>query len=392
MSSSFAIVCPLLLLISLTSAPIQAQSSQSHLSHHNSERRAAPQNGEATLISSSSSSLADELSSAAFQQPAEFSGSDIDLARQQKAAESVYGTDESDQVAGGELSAPMTGAGGDNLASPTGDFEGDSGRIGGQATGGGQQNQDEVVIENSHEIPDSRNLFIDHQRHNSQMQAMHDLFERRQLANQHHQSQSFNQHPGHHMNGGGGGGGHHHQLPASQELSPISIGLGDSGAGNAFNMPFQDANLMPPKLSGALNPLSNSDSLGPDGPPMPFNLNGPSIPQLLSFQAPPPVQSGGPVFDGPQRGDQSAHSLASASSPSGSDVADQPSVAQKIWPKIFRFTDGRINLSDFEKQKKIRLSSKNQLGENHIESAPIMFDGRQLKRKSFLILHGGIFS
>lgn len=63
--------------------------------------------------------------------------------------------------------------------------------------------------------------------------------------------------------------------------------------------------------------------------------------------------------------------------------ATQP---QKQWPKIFRFTDGRASLSDFEREKK--LYSRNN---HHQLDAPIIFEGRQLKRKSFLILHGGIF-
>lgn len=207
------------------------------------------------------------------------------------------------------------------------------------------------TADQSHEVPE-RNMLMDH--HNTQLAQMQELFERRQLSN--------------------------HQLPSSQELSPISIGLDPgAGAGSPFNMPpFAVPNDGP---AGPLaKPMANADNLDQGlGPALPFGLN---LPPLLGFQS--------PAFDGPQRGDQSAHSNHHTTMPSDSDGIGS---SQKVWPKIFRFTDGRINLSDFEKQKKIRLSSKNQHNsENHIESAPIMFDGRQLKRKSFLILHGGIFS
>lgn len=216
---------------------------------------------------------------------------------------------------------------------------------------------DEAVADNSHEVPD-RNILLDN--HNSQLQAMHNMFERRQLNN--------------------------HQLQSSQELSPISIGLDPvSGAGSPFNLPPFP---VPNHEGGPHSPvphskpaLANPDNLDQGlGPSLPFGLN--PLPHLLGFQSPP--------FDGPQRGDQSAHSNHHTSM---SSTDSESASGQKVWPKIFRFTDGRINLSDFEKQKKIRLSSKNQHNtENHIESAPIMFDGRQLKRKSFLILHGGVFS
>lgn len=220
--------------------------------------------------------------------------------------------------------------------------------------GGSVDSAEHEEADNSHELAD-RNMFLD--QHNSQLQAMHDLFERRQLNN------------------------HHHQLQASQELSPISIGLDPvSGAGSPFNMPpFTVPNHDHPGAHNKPPQMANVDNLDQNmGPGLPFNLN--PLPQLLGFQSPP--------FDGPQRGDQSAHANHHTAMSS-----TESEVGQKVWPKTFRFTDGRINLSEFEKQKKIRLSSKNQHNtENHIESAPIMFDGRQLKRKSFLILHGGIFS
>jgi len=206
-------------------------------------------------------------------------------------------------------------------------------------------------VENSQEMP-GRNIFMDN--HNSQLQAMHDLFERRQLNN--------------------------HQLQSSQELNPISIGL-DPGAGPPFGLPpFPVPNH---DNSAAKPPMAGIDNIDQGlGPSLPFGLN--PLPHLLGFQS--------STFEGPQRGDQSAHSNQHAVMP-GAESDGAAGSSQKVWPKIFRFTDGRINLSEFEKQKKIRLSNKNQHNtENHIESAPIIFDGRQLRRKSFLILHGGIYS
>lgn len=217
----------------------------------------------------------------------------------------------------------------------------------------------EDSADSSQETPE-RNMFLDH--HKSQLQAMHDLFERRQLNNP-------------------------HQLQSSQELNPISIGLEPvQGAGgpSPFLPPFQVPNHDAQPISPlAKQTMANADGIDQGlGPALPFGLN--PLPHLLGFQNQP--------FDGPQRGDQSAHSNQHAAMPSNGD-SEQTAPGQKVWPKIFRFTDGRINLADFEKQKKIRLSNKNQLNsDNHIESAPVIFDGRQLKRKSFLILHGGIFS
>lgn len=52
------------------------------------------------------------------------------------------------------------------------------------------------------------------------------------------------------------------------------------------------------------------------------------------------------------------------------------------WPKIFKFTDGRINLSDFEKDKK--------LGKVKFAKKEPLFDN--IRRDSFLILHGGTYS
>lgn len=210
--------------------------------------------------------------------------------------------------------------------------------------------------------PDTNSLYID--QHKSRLRAMHDLFERRFLS------------------------GPQQTMTASQELSPISMGIDPvSGMASPFQMsPFQGVvPNQPPDHSQPVGPVPKPPLANAEqgmGPSLPFPLG--QLPQLLGFHNQP--------FDGPQRGDQSAHSNFHTPMPSAVESEQQGSGLVKTWPKIFRFTDGRINLSDFEKQKKIRLSAKNHETDNHIESAPIMFDGRQLKRKSFLILHGGIFS
>lgn len=60
---------------------------------------------------------------------------------------------------------------------------------------------------------------------------------------------------------------------------------------------------------------------------------------------------------------------------------DEEDAAAK-WPKIFKFTDGRINLSEFEKDKK--------LGKVKFAKEEPLFDN--VRRDSFLILHGGTYS
>lgn len=246
---------------------------------------------------------------------------------------------------------------------------------------------------NNNNNNDNNNVFAD--QYKSRLQAMHDLFERRFLNNPYQLPTSSNQH----------------------ELSPIGIGLDSMGAAGPqmglapfqmgpFSVPNHHLNhhhdpnspLVSGLAAAVMKPqMSNADNI--DGPNIPFGL-GP-IPHLLAgfnnnANTNNNNDNNNQAFDGPQRGDQSAHSnyhTAAAALPSTESETQASNPGQKSWPKIFRFTDGRINLSDFEKQKKIRLSNKNQHnGENNIESAPIMFDGRQLKRKSFLILHGGIFS
>lgn len=240
---------------------------------------------------------------------------------------------------------------------------------GNEDSGANESQPEENDSEEAAAAENSENPFME--RHHSQLQAMQDLFERRQLAQQQPPPPHQHQH-------------HQQQVPASQELSPLSIGL-DTPFGMApFAGVAHDGPGQGPKMVGG----PDGDTSGGMGP-LAFGLN--PLPHLLGFPGAAP-------FDGPQRGDQSAHSNSHAASMAQGSETDATSVGgagggggQKIWPKIFRFTDGRINLSDFEKQKKIRLSNKHN-AENHIETPPIMFDNRPLKRKSFLILHGGIFS
>ena len=66
------------------------------------------------------------------------------------------------------------------------------------------------------------------------------------------------------------------------------------------------------------------------------------------------------------------------SSPGGRDREDE--VIK--YPKIFRFTDGRINLDSFEKEKKV--------GKIKFLKKEPVFDN--VRRDSFLILHGGTYS
>lgn len=57
------------------------------------------------------------------------------------------------------------------------------------------------------------------------------------------------------------------------------------------------------------------------------------------------------------------------------------------WPKIFRFTDGRINLHDFEREKKrSRVKFSQKMSKSKSQAL------YNIKRESFLILHGGTFS
>lgn len=228
---------------------------------------------------------------------------------------------------------------------------------------------------------------------------------------------------------------HVQQVPASQELKPISIGLDDisrndnlfgiapfvSNAGQLDQFGRLDGSLSDPP-QGPKSLLASSDNIDQTNnlaPMLPFGL-GP-LPQLLGFQSSPfaqDVASGNLKARGDHQtiplnqlvhnnqqiqqssqqslnqspnaasqalGDQEMGSARQASATSSSSA-----LGEKEWPKIFRFTDGRANLSEFEREKKIRLSKNNHV-DNQIDSQ-VIFDGRPLRRKSFLILHGGILN
>ena len=58
------------------------------------------------------------------------------------------------------------------------------------------------------------------------------------------------------------------------------------------------------------------------------------------------------------------------------------------WPKIFKFTDGRVNLNDFEKEKKL---GKIEFGKGIPEDGS-EYTFEHVRRDLFLILHGGSFN
>lgn len=55
------------------------------------------------------------------------------------------------------------------------------------------------------------------------------------------------------------------------------------------------------------------------------------------------------------------------------------------YPKIFKFNEERINIEDFDREKKLRLYKLSKEGQNEIEP-------ENVKRDQLLILHGGIFT
>ncbi|XP_054721183.1 uncharacterized protein LOC129230936 isoform X2 [Uloborus diversus] len=56
------------------------------------------------------------------------------------------------------------------------------------------------------------------------------------------------------------------------------------------------------------------------------------------------------------------------------------------YPKIFRFNEERINIEEFDRQKKLRHYRLSDSGENHLT------EPENVKRDHLLILHGGIFT
>lgn len=213
-------------------------------------------------------------------------------------------------------------------------------------SGGGGGDEDEH--ENGAKESSQDQVFLS--QHEARLKAMEDMFEKRQNRLQ----------------------------QSSQELNPISIGLEPPTFG--------------PKM------VQNGASLGT--PNLPFAFG--QLPHLLGLQGPmggvgrpaagaPPTS---PLSSLPVDGSDADERNTGEDENGGEPPQLEPRIGpggQKIWPKIFRFTDGRANLADFERQKKIRLSNLSHNGDDQIDPAPVIFDGRPLKRRSFLILHGGIF-
>lgn len=56
------------------------------------------------------------------------------------------------------------------------------------------------------------------------------------------------------------------------------------------------------------------------------------------------------------------------------------------YPKIFRFNEERMNIEDFDREKKLRLYKLSKEGQNEI------IEPENVKRDQLLILHGGIFT
>lgn len=56
------------------------------------------------------------------------------------------------------------------------------------------------------------------------------------------------------------------------------------------------------------------------------------------------------------------------------------------YPKIFRFNEERVNIEDFDRQKKIRFYNLNKKEQNEL------LEPENVKRNELLILHGGIFT
>lgn len=143
--------------------------------------------------------------------------------------------------------------------------------------------------------------------------------------------------------------------------------------GNLFDSPLIGSNIGADFLPNFADPSNGQSSF-------PF-LDGPFMPL-----------SGGPVnhnqpdsqINGFQRRRLSVNSINDNSLgygyPSYTYYKGEDEAATK-WPKIFKFTDGRVNLSDFERNKKI--------GKVKFKESS---DWNDIRRDSFLILHGGSYN
>lgn len=161
---------------------------------------------------------------------------------------------------------------------------------------------------------------------------------------------------------------------------------------NYPSQPHSSGNLFePPLLGPGIGPsiggdfLSNFQEPGlvPNGqePNFPF-LNGPFIPIPGGLNQ--PNYDSNPNDNAFQRRRLSINSIHDNSLgygyPSYTYYKGEDEAATK-WPKIFKFTDGRVNLSDFERNKK--------LGKVKFKQPD---DWSEIRRDSFLILHGGAYN
>lgn len=154
-------------------------------------------------------------------------------------------------------------------------------------------------------------------------------------------------------------------------LSPEGFSLPPNGGGKVFGSPFDGGPLPPPSSPSPVAPSPAGDlggdldaPRGPRGGGLKPEIGPPLINNDIGLPSPPPPSSPSADFDGPGGG--------------GNGFSGP-------WPKIFRFTDGRINLHDFEREKKrsrVKFSHK-------LAASKALYN---IKRESFLILHGGTFS
>lgn len=188
------------------------------------------------------------------------------------------------------------------------------------------------------------------------------------------------------------------QIQTIEELNPISLGIEGGERDNVFSL----SQLASPQTNN-----QNSDTIDQannlnQSPIIPFNLS--PVPQLLGFQSPTyettasikqddqpniaPLISANLVSQ-----DTGALGVSNEAGNAEQELgSSQQVVTDKDWPKIFKFTDGRANLSEFEREKKVRLSKSHLIDKNNQIDSQVIFDGRPIRRKSFLILHGGILS
>lgn len=189
-----------------------------------------------------------------------------------------------------------------------------------------------------------------------------------------------------------------------QPPNPISGGVSDVNSNHNHNNQANNNNNVFPNNYNNINPLLNA--FAPINNGFPTGINPPDFFSLFDAPFSPigsPGASSNPSNDNmfqrrrlsvqnhPNNNNEISHnSLSPVGYPNYNyyagdegDGSHSPGSGNPMrWPKIFKFTDGRINLFDFEKDKKI----------GRIKFAPEdpLFDG--VRRDSFLILHGGTYS